>query len=190
MDDKDKIFQYQIDSEDNLVRVTEEWLRFAVDNGWQGFTEKSVLNRPIWDFIQDMETRHIYRLIFSKVREASTIVLIPFRCDSPDLRRFMEMELVPEPQNSIEINCRLLKVEHRPYMRLLDPSADRSGEFLTICSWCKRIKTGSVWLEVEDAVKRLKLFESEKLPQLTHGACPACFGSIRKALGRSEKGAA
>lgn len=169
-----RTFRYHIDSEERLTCANDEWLAFAVENNSSHLTRKSVLERPLWDFITGMETRHLYRLIFSKVKKTGMPVKIPYRCDSPELRRFMEMEIVPVKDGSVQMNCTLLRVEPRPRMDLLDPFMDRSNEFLTICSWCRRVKIGSGWVEVEEAVQRLNLFEAQRLPQLTHGICPDC----------------
>lgn len=39
-------------------------------------------------------------------------------------------------------------------------------------------------MEVEEAVSRLGLFESDYLPGLSHGVCDACERSINDALDR------
>jgi len=53
---------------------------------------------------------------------------------------------------------------------------------LRIGSWCKRVYTDAAWLEVEDAVERLGLFESEELPAISHGMCPSCETGLLKAV--------
>ena len=42
-----------------------------------------------------------------------------------------------------------------------------------MCAWCKKADVGG-WVEVEEAVRRLQLFDQARLPRITHGVCPAC----------------
>ncbi len=185
-----RAYLYRIDREDRITHVNSAWLSFAEEN-WNIDLGRGVLQRPIWDFIADTETRHIFRAMLAKVRESRRTISVPFRCDSPHIRRFMEMEIVPLPDNNVQFNCSLLRTERRPYMGLLDPASDRSDEYLTMCSWCKRIRLGAdEWVEVEEAVKRLDLFESEGLPQLTHGLCNGCYEIAMEKIkeARTDKG--
>lgn len=178
---------YRLDALDRITHVNRAWLSFAVENESDALTPEAVLRRPLWDFIADNETRHVYRMILSRVRSSGKEVRLPFRCDSPSIRRFMEMEISPLPEGAVEFKCRLLRAESRPSVGLLDPAADRSGEFVQICGWCKRIRldTGE-WVETEEAVKRLDLFGAKKLPRLTHGICPDCHRVAMKEIGRAE----
>jgi hypothetical protein len=45
---------------------------------------------------------------------------------------------------------------------------------LTMCGWCDRFLVDGEWVEVEEAVARLGLFELPKLPSIDHGVCPDC----------------
>jgi hypothetical protein len=41
---------------------------------------------------------------------------------------------------------------------------------------CKKVELSeNTWVEVEAAVISLKLFERNKLPQISHGLCADCF---------------
>lgn len=169
-------FTYRIDGEDRLVDVDENWLRFAQENGARHLARReAVLGKPLWDFITGQETRHLYELMFAKVRAAQASLQIPFRCDSPGCRRFMEMRMSPEAYGQIRFTTWIVRSESRAPVSLLEASEDRSDEFVTICSWCKKVQVApGVWEEVEEAVRALDLFASPRLPQLTHGMCPSC----------------
>jgi hypothetical protein len=43
------------------------------------------------------------------------------------------------------------------------------------------VKAGG-WVEVEEAVRELWLFERTQLPQITHGVCPDCQESFELTL--------
>jgi len=187
-------FDYRLNHDDVIISVNEAWYEFARENNAFGLIPDAVLNKPLWGFIADMETRHLYRLIYAVVREEQRQVVIPFRCDSPDTRRFMEMHIIGADGGEVQTDCHILRMEAREPVELLEPAAARDAHaFVTICSWCKRIKDDAgQWAEVEDAVRRLGLMERQPLPQLTHGICPLCkkliFEKVAQDMSRTVNG--
>ena len=170
------LFVYRINASDRLIFVNEDWLEFARENQAEGLTRENVLNRSLWDFVTDPETQHIYELVFERVRSGGFGVTLPYRCDSPDRRRFMELEVTPLPAGSLQIVSRLLREEMRETIRLLEPKSVARGEILSMCGWCKRIRVGdNTWLEVEEAVAEMDLFAAPELPRISHITCPSCY---------------
>ncbi len=98
-------FIWIIDAADKLVHVNDAWLAFAGENTAPQLTAASVLNQPIWRFIQGQETIYLYKQIFGRVRAGKSPVKFPFRCDSPDCRRFMEMQLSLLPGRCHPVHC-------------------------------------------------------------------------------------
>lgn len=181
-----RTFIYRIDADDRLVRVNPDWLDFAVENAAPYLTEDGVLGRPLWDFISDPETAHLYTLMVNRVRETGRPLTVPFRCDSPTMRRQGEMIIAPLPEGEVEFSCRWDWLEERDAISLLDATQPRSDRLLTLCSWCKHAEPEKgEWCEVEEAVRRLDLFADARLPRLTHGICPTCSGQM---LGLSGTG--
>ena len=176
-----RIFSWSIDREDNIVQVNEAWLAFARENSAPQLSREAVINQPLWSFITGPEVNHLYELIIDKVRYQKSSLSFPFRCDSPDCRRYLEMQVFPLPEEAVQFQSRVIKLEFREPVNLLE-SGERSGQWLRICSWCKRIFAGGQWLEVEAAIKLLNLFAEEALPQLTHGICESCHELAIKAL--------
>lgn len=176
---------YRIDARDRITFVSPAWVAFAINNGAPELTGESVLGKSLWDFVADRETRHLYGLVFEKVRRDRRPITIPFNCDSPTLRRFMELAISALPDGHIDLAGRLLREESREPARLLDRMAERSQSYLRICSWCKCVEAGgNDWVEVEDAIQGLTLFSSSVLPQLTHGVCPTCRSLLFERLQR------
>lgn len=176
---------YRIDKNDTVTFVNSAWLRFAQENGAATLTGETVIGRPLKQFIAGKETQHLYDLLLLRVRTAGIPVQIPFRCDSATVRRFMELILSPLADNGVEFAGRLVREEQRHYVPLLAPVPRRAKELLQICSWCKRVKISDAWLEVEEAMQHLSLFDSQLVPALTHGICTACYQMVRKELERS-----
>lgn len=173
-DDK-RTFVYRIDGSDRVAFVDEEWLRFAAENGAEELSRERVLGASIHTFIADQETSAIYHFLLGKVRATGTALEVPFRCDSPECRRQMTMEVAPFGEELVEIRSRLIKREPREPIALLDAGVDRSDELVRMCGWCKKIELpAQEWVEVEEGVRALALLEAQRPPGLTHGICPSC----------------
>jgi hypothetical protein len=176
-----RIFIWVIDAADHLISVNEAWLAFARENGAPSLSREAVLMQPLRNFIADRETWHLTNIILTNIRAGKSCAPLLFRCDSPGCRRFLEMELALLPQAAVEFRSRVIKEEPRSRFGLLDPEIDRSGAFLRICSWCKRIYLeGSGWVEAEVAVKALNLFDGGRMPALTHGICETCLAEVQQ----------
>lgn len=170
---------YSIDKNDLLISVSDNWLLFAAENqAVESCHPDRIIYRPIWDFISGIETQHLFEVILKKVRTADKPVALPFRCDSPDKRRYLELIITPVQQEGIVFTSHIIHEETRDKVGLLATGIPRSDDIITMCSMCKKVVlSGNVWVEVEEAVVTLKLFEQLELPQISHGLCPACFES-------------
>jgi hypothetical protein len=133
-----------------------------------------VVSRLLWTFIAGPEIRHIYQLLMRQVRQNQRRIVFTYRCDSPVLRRYMQMEIVPAADQSLEFRSYLLREESRDRVQLLELTAKRNHELLHMCSWCNRVRCDETWLSVEEAVRYLGLFDTSEVPQITHGICPDC----------------
>ena len=169
-----RVFTYRIDAEDLITYVNPEWLTFATENGAPDLDERRVVGKPLWPFIAGAELLDLYRLVVKKVRSDSAVICFSYRCDAPQLRRYMEIVLRPWGLCGVEFNSRCARLETRPAVPLLMPTAARSDQLVRMCSWCNRIATPE-WLEVEEAIRQLRLFEKHPLPQITHGICDDCL---------------
>lgn len=170
-------FTYKIDRYDKIISVSTNWDTFAKSNDWDSEIDpESVKGKYLWDFIQGDETQHLYDELFKKVRGGKILGPIPFRCDSPDQRRYLELKLKPLWDNAIEIQSSIIRTEDRDPINAIDENECLSGEFLRICSMCKKIDIDKDhWVELEEGLTHLKLFEKDEVPCLTHGICPECY---------------
>ena len=175
MNHNDRTSVYRVDMEDHIVFVNDAWRHFAEENCAEGLCDSSILGRSLWEFISDPETRGIYQMLFHRVRQYGSVLQLPFRCDAPDERRHMRLTLTRGQDNGIELSVSTLRHEPRPAVSLLDPAVPRAEQLLHICSWCKRVEVEGQWLEVEDAVSALQLFEHAPVPGLSHGICHYCL---------------
>ncbi len=174
---------YHIDNMHNIVYLSDEWQLFSNQNKAQNLTSETVLNKPLSDFITGRESVHIYEMLINRFNQGRAKICFPFRCDSPERRRFMEMEIFPVDGELIGFKSCVLREEPREPVRILDVDIERSEEFINICSWCKNIYIGeSNWVEIEKAIEKLEILNSPLLPQLSHGVCPSCYENIRSKI--------
>jgi len=182
-------YSYRVDKNDIIVEVSENWRLFAAQNCGEPacFPENNV-GSSLWNHIYDIETKHLYEIILQKVREHRCQAVLPFRCDSPEKRRFLKLTIIPNDDGSVDFKSEIIKEELREPVDLLRHGIKRSNEFVRICSMCKKIAvTDDEWEEVEIAVQKMKLFEMEVVPQLTHGLCHSCYQIALAELERVSK---
>jgi hypothetical protein len=177
-------YRYAVDANDTIISVSPIWLAFARENGAPELSEQAVVGRSLWDFIGGTETVRLYKAIFQRVRSNTPRVIMPFRCDSPTLRRHMRLEIARCPNEGIQFDAVLEHVEPTAPLNLLDPCFPRSDDMLTMCSCCKRaVLEPFGWLEIEEAAVRLHLLEKERAPKIRQTICPGCKAAACAASG-------
>ena len=180
-------FEWIVDSSNAIVSVNDNWLSFAEENDPHFADPLVVQGCPLNEFITDAETRHLYDCLMQRVRTDGKPVTVPYRCDSPDCRRFMEVDLSPAEDGGVRFLSRIVRLEPRPTVALMTPTVQHSNDLLSMCSWCKKVKLpANGYTEVEDAVDKLSLFASEVLPHLTHGCCPQCYAAMMEQIDREN----
>lgn len=174
--------RYRINANDEIVFVDEAWLRFAAANDVEARFMNSVIGRSLWDFISDRSTRDLYKQIIGRVRDGG-VAQFTLRCDGPTCRRVLEMVIHACENGEIEFATSAQQLTDRDHVALLDHRAMHSEALLRSCAWCNRIDVGnSNWVEVEEATDRLRLFELDVTPTLTHGICDDCLKSMTELL--------
>lgn len=168
---------YIIDNENRIINVSGNWLAFALENqAGESCHPDRVINEPIWKFIAGNETRYLYELCLAKVRAQQQPMILPFRCDAPDRRRYLELEMTPLAREEVAFASRILREEPREKVLLLQHDVARAERLIKLCSMCKKVEISKdVWIEVEDAIAAMGFFLEEKLPQITHGCCQPCY---------------
>lgn len=171
---------YGIDDKDRIYYVNDEWVRFARANQWLIHNFKDILGSNFWEFISDNNVAQLYRDIVQKVRNTRKSIQLYYRCDSPVKKRFHKMTILAAKNYQIEfINETLAEIPVR-FNPLLDVYAERNENILHVCSWCKAVYVDHDWVEIEEAVNRLGIFNHQAggTPRISHGMCEACFDQV------------
>jgi len=178
---RDLLSLVRLDASDAIAFVSEGWLDSARQSGSPDLTEASVLGRPFSDFVADQVSIQLYQLVFRRVRRTGQTIRVPFRCETHNERWHMEMEVRSLGNGTLECRNQTVLVENRGPAHSAEADA-RSKSFLTLCSWCKKVKLPEgAWVDVEAAAQRIELFLGVA-PQLTHGVCPSCRTALRGSL--------
>ena len=153
---------YRIEAIDRLVEFSSNWDAWAEENDGNDIGMDSVMHHVIFDYIAGETCRQIYRSLIRRLRNDHVESTFKFRCDSPDLRRFMLMQMTREKENGVLFSTSVLKVESRPIVSMLDYRVPRNQQVLTICSLCQKVKTSSEkWLEIEELIADQEMFQQE-----------------------------
>jgi hypothetical protein len=167
---------YRIDGNDHVIFVDDGWSDVATRDAAPELASPHVLGRSLWSFVSDATTIQLYRQIISRVRDGRT-ARFSVRCDGPSARRVVELSIETTPQSTghVDFRTRTISNVQRAWVPLLARDVVRSDDMVRSCSWCNRIEVRrGDWVDVEVATHRLRLFDREHQPQLTHGMCTAC----------------
>jgi hypothetical protein len=177
---------YWVDARDQLVRVNEAWDVFANENDAPDLVADRVVGRPIWACIADAGTRHLYAGLLPRVRAGAT-ARFSLRCDSPTMRRRLHLTVSPGQEGLVQFESVVTAIEHRPEQALLRRDLTRGLGLLTVCGWCKRVSVLDGWVELEEAIAQLRLFDAELPPELSHGICPTCGRRLMATLEEARR---
>lgn len=173
---------YRINSRGEITFISDERRHCALSNDADSLARKDVLHHSLWDFICDETVRTLYREILRRVGAGHSLKF-NLRCDSPALRRIIEVNITPQENGELQFDNRTIWTEERAPAILFNEDAARINNLLIMCSWCNKIETANGhWQEVEQAVETLNLFELEYLPTISHGMCNVCFEEISAKL--------
>ncbi len=174
------VYRYRLNEANVIDYVDRWWLAFARENNAVALNEQAVVGHRIWEFIADEPTQKLYQEIHDRVRSTGNPIVVPFRCDSPTLRRSMQLTISQQPDRELLYESVLIRVTPQHHLSMLDSRQKRSDAFLTMCSFCKRsLIEPSGWLEMENIALKLRMYEQQTVPELRYTVCPECANRLR-----------
>jgi hypothetical protein len=165
---------YELDERLIVRKLGPGWDRFAIENGAPELASPHPIGQPLLMFLSDAATVHLYELLFKRVAHTRRPLTFPIRCDGAARRRFLELTVSPAARGGFLVSSVLVRSEPRRPILLFDRGARRRPEPVTVCSWCQRLQARGRWVEVEDAVALLRLFDRDDAPIVQSGVCDAC----------------
>jgi hypothetical protein len=172
--DRGSTLSYELDHRLVVRHLGPGWDQFAIENGAPELVSPNPIGRPLWMFLSDATTVHLYELLFARVARTRRPITVPTRCDGAARRRFLDLTIAPGSAGGFSVSAVLVRSEPRKPILLFERAARRRVESVAVCSWCQRLDVHGHWMEVEDAVSVLRLFERDDMPTLTHTVCGGC----------------
>lgn len=184
MENDSDTYVYRIDKDNVIEMVSDNWQSFVDENNGAGScNQKNVIGLSLSDFIYGSETRYLYQIILKRVRDRKQTAKLLFRCDSPDIRRFLQLIIIPLENDAVEFRSHIIRTEKRECVNLLKNDVARSDIFIRMCSVCKKIAiSDKEWEDAEKAINTLKIFDNPPFPTITHGICQCCYNTVMSGL--------
>ncbi len=160
---------YLINSENLIVELNQEWDEFASENNGGDLSCTEVIGRPLMDFVSGKSTKQYWENIFNKARSDNQATTLEYRCDSPSVKRWMRMEILPLVDGNLRISNDTLSTKERPYPIHFERMSQRGKHTFIRCSLCNKLKIKDIWIEPDEfaAKHRISTFA------VTYGVCPA-----------------
>lgn len=172
---------YRINENDNIDFVNDAWSRFAIENDAERLSD-GVIGTSLWDHIVGVDVTQVYRDLLWRVRTKMVSARFPFRCDSPEYYRRMELVVIPLEKERVEFHAILgSEGPHGQTIELLRHSHSVELEsFMPICAWCKAVIIDGIWQPLEEAIKSTACLLQEPFPRLTHSICNVCLAEYAR----------
>lgn len=150
MDGQTDHVTYWLDRDDNIVKVGGAWDRFARENDGPDARADAVVGRPIWDFVSGDTARMWLESLLGYTRLHGKAVSRNYRCDSPEVRRFLSMNVSREDRHHLRVEHVVEAIEPRDRAVGIVAATARTAHTRLRCSICGRIKGGDTWCEPDD----------------------------------------
>jgi hypothetical protein len=163
---------YRLDSQDRIVGTGGAWIKIASD-GSDRLAAERVIGTSIYVHVAGHFTRKFLQAFLSQARLSAGQARQTYRCDSPYLKRFVEMRAMPEGCDRLLVSHQTLDEQPLPFpIQVLQVSRQRASRLR--CSICNRLrrKNDGVWREPEDSVHR------GETALVIHTVCEDCRKSV------------
>ena len=92
-----KIINYTTNTEGVIIEVSDSWDEFAQSNDGESLNKEDVIGKNLFTYIQGSKVKHIYETMHDNViNNSGRQISFNYRCDSPQVSRYMKMELEAE----------------------------------------------------------------------------------------------
>lgn len=161
---------YRLDATDDIIEVGGAWDGFAQCNGGSHLVAEHIVGQNLARHVTGLETGFFLRTMFEGVRRLRRPKLTTYRCDSTDVKRFVEMTVTPEAEAGLLVTHRVLRTEPlRVPVFVLQVPAYTSASVCR-CSNCNRLsQNGGNWNEPDDTTP------TGQQIRVVHVVCQDCY---------------
>ena len=169
---------YRVDATDRIVEVNDAWHAFAAANDGAGLVDP--IGESLWRHIGDQGSRDLYSLLLTAVRVSGRSVTYPYRCDSPTLRRQMEMSLSPGDDGALLFSSRVVSTEPLPHAVMFGQSLPYSIGRVDVCGNCRQVRDKEGWTDIINLFNRGRITANRNSFTPMYRICPDCRTSLRR----------
>lgn len=165
---------YELDANNNIVAVNQRWQSFALTNNAPELSDELVIGKPLMQFISGNITKRFWETFLEKIRLTNAEIHLNYRCDSPDLKRFMQIKAYRGEGERLYFESALLRTESRTTPIHFKRAQQRNADTKVRCSFCNNILYKNHWVEAETFVTGNRSVTLDVI----YGICPACQTSL------------
>lgn len=168
-----------INPDNIIIDVNQAWDCFAQENDSPAATRNGVSGKSIFDLVSGKITKQYWRVMLERAWLSAQPLSMDYRCDSPDTKRWMRMELCRMEDGNMRIIHTLLASEKRLPKIHFRLAQQRSRDTHVCCSMCNRIKAGEQWCEAESLFpSERKIGGEAKFLPVIYGLCADCGKAV------------
>ncbi|MDF1584358.1 MAG: hypothetical protein P1P78_13760 [Methyloprofundus sp.] len=167
------VIVYEIDESNIITTVNANWKAFAQANGAPELNDANVIGKPLLDFISGNVTKRFWINLLTHVRTDNCSYSFCYRCDAPNLKRHMKLDIAPLGTFNLRITSTLLHAKPRALQMDFKRAQQRSAHSIIRCSLCNKVVHNKQWIEADELNRGLKT-----TLDVTYGVCPVCHANI------------
>lgn len=164
---------YLLDRDDRIIGLDGTWNDVAMQGGGPKAVSERVMGTRIYDHVAGHFTKKFLREFLDRARCSGQLARQSYRCDTPLLKRLMEMRAEIEPGDLLRVSHCTVGASALPFAIPVRDVPRPQARHLR-CSICNRLKARGEhdWREPEDAASA-----GETL-LVVHTVCPDCRAGI------------
>ena len=176
MSNQELSLYFRLDKSDRITETGGAWDTMAHENGGDALCGGTVIGHPLYDYVSGDVSKMFVRTVIDGVRVLQRPRALPYRCDSPGLRRYMEMAITCEPGGGLLLEHRLLRTEATGRRFDFQTSNAPLRQMIVRCTHCNAIKHEGRWGEPEAVLPE----QVSGALAVVYGVCPRCMERIRR----------
>ena len=171
----------ELDDPLTIRAVDHEWELRADSFGADTCLGASIIGTPLLRHIAGGTTRQFYEQLFAWVAKHGRPIRLPYRCDAPDRRRQMELQITRLPDGFQCVHTTLSVTPTYGSHTRYAFGGDESIALTPWCSSCMRLLWQGQWRDVEAAVHAGLRVGSLAFPVYCT-ICPECSQQVNRLL--------
>lgn len=167
-----------VDRDNFIVAVNQSWDEFACQNGAPQLSRGAVLGTNLLDSVSGKVSKNFTLALLELARGRDDEIQLEYRCDSPQVRRYMRLHVRAEKDGAVHFVHEHLYSEHFSQPVLFRTSEQRGRDTSIRCSLCNHVRHEGFW-KLPDFVSK-QIFLGQPVPVI-YGVCPSCLDLLEEA---------